>query len=153
MNNNFRQSVLGRQSPAGRQSLTGRQSVLGRTGSGIPRPTSAAGSTLPSTGSTSSNASSGVKLGSSLIHSSSRSSANEVFHFPILKPQAIISCLADLSVSWTEDDLTRPSPQKVLLVYETFLEVAMGRQRDDCSLEDLQNMGSNTQAVSCLLEY
>ncbi|KAF9958697.1 kinetochore-associated Ndc80 complex subunit nuf2 [Modicella reniformis] len=137
MNNSFRQSLLGRPSPVGRQSFAGRQSILGRSGSSIPRPT--ATTTTTGSGSTNSNASGGIKLGSGLLHSSRP--PNEVFHFPILKHQAIISCLADLSVSWTEEDLTRPSPQKVLLVYETFLEVAMGRQRDDCSLEDVQNMG------------
>ncbi|KAI8353821.1 Nuf2 family-domain-containing protein [Mortierella sp. GBAus27b] len=144
MNNNFRQSVLGRPSPVGRPSLAGRQSLLGRPGSSIPRPTTTNATVHNHTGNTTiiSSTSSGARLGSSILHSS-RPSVNENVPFPIplLKPQAIISCLADLSVSWTEEDVARPTPQKVLLACETFLEVAMGRQRDDCTLEDIQNTG------------
>ena len=122
--NNFRQSLMGRPSLAGRQSFAGRQSLMGRPGSSIPRPTS----------STNSN----PKLSASDLHLPR--SAKEVYHFPLLKLEAIVSCLKDVEVSSTEDELARPTPQKMLLVYETFLDIVTGKLRDDCTIDDIQSM-------------
>ncbi|KAF9175450.1 kinetochore-associated Ndc80 complex subunit nuf2 [Mortierella sp. AD011] len=104
-----------------------RQSLAGRPGSNIPRPTSSlAGSNAKSlTGS---------------HHQSSSRTATETYHFPLLKPQAIVSCLTDIQISWTEEELARPTPQKMLLVYETFLDMATESARDDCSLDEIQDM-------------
>ncbi|KAF8934003.1 kinetochore-associated Ndc80 complex subunit nuf2 [Dissophora ornata] len=97
---------------------------MGRSGSSIPRPT----------GSTNSNS----KLNASDLHLPR--SAKEVYHFPLLKLEAIVSCLKDVEVSSTEDELARPTPQKMLLVYETFLDIVTGKLRDDCILDDIQSM-------------
>ncbi|KAF9113667.1 kinetochore-associated Ndc80 complex subunit nuf2 [Mortierella sp. AM989] len=99
-----------------------RQSL--RPGSNIPRPSSSLSN---------SNAKSNPH------HPSSRA-ASETYHFPLLKPQAIVSCLTDIQISWTEDELARPTPQKMLLVYETFLDMATESARDDCSLDEIQDM-------------
>ncbi|KAF9190593.1 hypothetical protein BGZ49_003672, partial [Haplosporangium sp. Z 27] len=105
-----------------------RQSLAGRPGSNIPRPSNTLVGSNPKPISTS-------------HHSSSRSAAAaETYHFPLLKPQAIVSCLTDIQISWTEDELARPTPQKMLLVYETFLDMATEAARDDCSLDEIQDM-------------
>ncbi|KAF9434052.1 kinetochore-associated Ndc80 complex subunit nuf2 [Entomortierella beljakovae] len=101
-----------------------RQSLAGRPGSNIPRPSSANSNTKPSNSSSNPNS----------------RNTNETYHFPLLKPQAIVSCLADIQISWTEEELTRPTPQKMMIVYETFLDMATESARDDCVLEEIQDM-------------
>ncbi|KAG0295281.1 kinetochore-associated Ndc80 complex subunit nuf2 [Dissophora globulifera] len=134
---NFRQSLMG-----GRPSLAGRQSLLGRPSSGIPRLTSTpAGGNSGNPNSNISGPSSShlaPKLNAGPRHLSRTTS--EVYHFPLLKVQAIVSCLADVQISWTEDELARPTPQKMLLVYETFLDILTGKLRDDCTMNDIQSM-------------
>lgn len=73
-----------------------------------------------------------------MLHSTRN--VQETYHFPILKPQAIVSCMSDVQVPCTEDDLARPTPQKVLVVYEAFMDVATGCVKDDCYLDDIQEM-------------
>ncbi|KAF9328541.1 Nuf2 family-domain-containing protein [Linnemannia elongata] len=113
-----------------------RKSISGRPGSNIPRPSSAISS--------SSNLNPGGGGGGSggggggMLHSTRN--VQETYHFPPLKPQAIVSCMADVQVPCTEDDLARPTPQKVMVVYEAFMDVATGCVRDDCYLDDIQEM-------------
>ncbi|KAG0360846.1 Nuf2 family-domain-containing protein [Gamsiella multidivaricata] len=157
---NFRQSILGRQSladrqsPADRQSLAGRQSLLGRPGSSIPRLTTATvvNTTPPAnnhhhnsnsnlSNNSNSKLNSSVRLNSSVkLHPVSSRATSEVYHFPLLKPQAIVSCLADVQVSCTEEELARPTQQKMMQIYETFLDIVTGRKRDDMTLDNLQSM-------------
>lgn len=77
----------------------------------------------------------------------------ETYHFPILKPQAIVSCMSDVQVPCTEDDLARPTPQKVLVVYEAFMDVATGCVKDDCYLDDIQEMKIVQHPVGFFLSY
>ncbi|KAF9935816.1 kinetochore-associated Ndc80 complex subunit nuf2 [Mortierella alpina] len=100
-----------------------RKSMSGRPGSSIPRPNSGLGhNNSPSHG------------------LSTTRSANEQYLFPILKPQAIVSCMSDLNVPCAEEDLARPTPQKMMVVYEAFMDVAKGPINDDLYLEDIQDM-------------
>ncbi|KAF9928180.1 kinetochore-associated Ndc80 complex subunit nuf2 [Linnemannia zychae] len=48
--------------------------------------------------------------------------------------------MSDVQVPCTEDDLARPTPQKMLIVYEAFMDVALGFAKDDCYLDDIQEM-------------
>jgi hypothetical protein len=118
---------------------TFRKSISGRPGSNIPRPTGA------SVISTSSNVSVGGS-GGGILHSNRN--VQEIYHFPILKPQAIVSCMSDVQVPCTEEDLARPTPQKMLVVYEAFMDVAMGYAKDDCFLDDIQGMNIVSHPVS-----
>ncbi|KAF9574850.1 kinetochore-associated Ndc80 complex subunit nuf2, partial [Lunasporangiospora selenospora] len=70
--------------------------------------------------------------------------AHETYHFPILKPQAIVSCMTDVQVPCAEEDLARPQPQKMLIVYEAFMDVATGSPKDDCYLDDIHEMNVAT---------
>ncbi|KAF9900838.1 hypothetical protein BX616_002482, partial [Lobosporangium transversale] len=105
-----------------------RQSVAGRSGSSIPRPASSLGVSVQK------------PMNSSHQRVTGNTAANEAYHFPLLRPQAIVSILADIQISWTEEELARPTPQKMLLVYEAFLDITTESSRDDCSLEDIQDM-------------
>lgn len=73
-----------------------------------------------------------------MLHSNRN--VQETYHFPILEPQAIVSCMSDVQVACTEDDLARPTPQKMLVVYEAFMDVATGSPKDDIYLDDIQEM-------------
>ncbi|KAI1315017.1 kinetochore-associated Ndc80 complex subunit nuf2 [Mortierella claussenii] len=124
--------------------------MAGRPGSNIPRP--ATNTTLNSSINASSSSASNTGGASKSLtatnahHRPNNAAAHEAYHFPLLKPQAIVSCLTDIQVSWTEDELARPTPQKMLLVYEIFLDMATEASRDDCSLDEIQDMGIASSA-------
>ncbi|KAJ3357135.1 kinetochore-associated Ndc80 complex subunit nuf2 [Entophlyctis luteolus] len=48
------------------------------------------------------------------------------YSFPILKPSDIVPCMADLHISVSAEDLERPTPAKMLSVFETCAEIFMG---------------------------
>ncbi|KAF9089775.1 kinetochore-associated Ndc80 complex subunit nuf2 [Mortierella sp. AD031] len=115
-----------------------RKSISGRPGSNIPRPT---GSSSNNTNNNSNPGSGGGGGGGGGgIHLHSTRSAHEVYLYPLLKPQAIVSCMADVQVPCSEEDLARPTPQKMMVVYEAFMDVATGSPKDDVFLDDIQEM-------------
>ncbi|KAJ1557965.1 kinetochore-associated Ndc80 complex subunit nuf2, partial [Cladochytrium tenue] len=52
------------------------------------------------------------------------------FSFPILKPSEIVTCMADLQLPLTLEDLERPAPARMVAVYECFTDSLMGLGRD-----------------------
>lgn len=84
-----------------------------------------------------------------MLHSNRN--VQETYLFPNLKPQAIVSCMSDVQVACTEDDLARPTAQKMLVVYEAFMDVATGSPKDDVYLDDIQEMKIVSHPV-CPLE-
>ncbi|KAG0272095.1 kinetochore-associated Ndc80 complex subunit nuf2 [Linnemannia exigua] len=115
-----------------------RKSISGRPGSNIPRPTGAGVFSTNSSINTGGGSSGGGGGGGGGVSHFNRN--HDTYLFPILKPQAIVSCMSDVQVPCTEDDLARPTPQKMLVVYEAFMDVAMGYAKDDCYLDDIQEM-------------
>ncbi|KAF9315102.1 kinetochore-associated Ndc80 complex subunit nuf2 [Podila horticola] len=106
-----------------------RMSVSGasrtNTGSSIPRPSS-------STAQSSSNTNS--------ANTNRNNNNNGQLQFPLIKYDSMILCLADVRVPCTIEELQRPSPQKILQVYEAVLEVTTGSATENCVLEDFQEM-------------
>lgn len=60
----------------------------------------------------------------------------------------MILCLADVRVPCTIEELQRPSPQKILQVYEAVLEVTTGSATENCVLEDFQEMNDELNITS-----
>jgi len=52
------------------------------------------------------------------------------YSYPTLKPAEITQCLQDLQIPFNEEDLSKPSPHRMLNVYEAFTEIFMGVTRD-----------------------
>ncbi|ORY30450.1 Nuf2-domain-containing protein [Rhizoclosmatium globosum] len=52
------------------------------------------------------------------------------YSFPILKPSEIVACMADLQIPLSLEDLEKPSPQRMIAVFEAFTDVFMGVSRD-----------------------
>ncbi|KAG5519301.1 hypothetical protein PMAC_001926 [Pneumocystis sp. 'macacae'] len=46
--------------------------------------------------------------------------------FPTLKPPEILQCMTELGIPFSEEDLTKPSTQRMKLVYEAFSDILMG---------------------------
>ncbi|KAI9596292.1 Nuf2 family-domain-containing protein [Syncephalis fuscata] len=51
--------------------------------------------------------------------------------FPTLKTQEILTCLHELQIPFSEDDLQRPSHMRMMSVYESICYVFMGVSRED----------------------
>ncbi|GAO46849.1 Nuf2-domain-containing protein [Saitoella complicata NRRL Y-17804] len=62
--------------------------------------------------------------------------------FPDLSAAEILTCMSELSIPFTEDDLNKPSPQRMQMVYETFADILMGVTREnlDSSLQSSSDM-------------
>jgi kinetochore protein Nuf2 len=52
------------------------------------------------------------------------------FVFPALKNSDIILCLQELSIPFSEEDLSKPTPQRMQMVYEAFADILMGYTRE-----------------------
>ena len=113
--NNFRMSVSG--------------ASRSNAGSNIPRPST---STAQSSSNNNNN--------NSNRNNNNNNNNNGQLQIPPIKYEAMIVCLADVRVPCTLEELQRPSPQKILQVYEAILEVATGSTTDNCVLEDFQEM-------------
>ena len=48
------------------------------------------------------------------------------FPFPILKMNDILQCMDDLNIPLNEQDITKPNPQQLQKIYESFLEIFKG---------------------------
>lgn len=55
---------------------------------------------------------------------------NGGYIFPTLKPTEIVQCLNDLGIPFTEEDLAKPSPARMQVVYEAFMDILMGVTRE-----------------------
>ncbi|KAI9225399.1 MAG: Nuf2 family-domain-containing protein [Piptocephalis tieghemiana] len=60
--------------------------------------------------------------------------------FPLLSTQEIIAALRDISISLTEEDMARPSAQRMMAVYEVILDQVMGMPRQACANIPLEDM-------------
>lgn len=56
--------------------------------------------------------------------------ATSQFVFPILKNADIVLCLQELGISFADEDLQKPTPQRMQMVYEAFADILMGYTRD-----------------------
>ena len=52
------------------------------------------------------------------------------FVFPSLKNSDIILCMKELSIPFSEEDLQKPTPQRMQIVYEAFADILMGYTRE-----------------------
>ncbi|KAI9144568.1 Nuf2 family-domain-containing protein [Paraphysoderma sedebokerense] len=64
----------------------------------------------------------------------------KAYSFPQLKPAEIIQCMNDLSIPVTEEDLNKPTPARIQVIYETFLEAFMGITREHLEQPNFQVM-------------
>ncbi|KAI8914738.1 Nuf2 family-domain-containing protein [Powellomyces hirtus] len=67
------------------------------------------------------------------------------FSFPVLKPSELLRCMADLGMPFTEEDVAKPTTQRILAVYEHFTDMLMGVNRDHYSQPNF--------SVTQVLEY
>jgi kinetochore protein Nuf2 len=56
--------------------------------------------------------------------------ATSQFVFPNLKNSDIVLCMQELGVPFSEDDIQKPTPQRMQMVYEAFADIIMGYTRD-----------------------
>jgi kinetochore protein Nuf2 len=49
---------------------------------------------------------------------------------PSLKNSDIVLCMQELSIPFSEEDLQRPTPQRMQMVYEAFADILMGYTRE-----------------------
>ena len=66
--------------------------------------------------------------------------ASSKFVFPNLKNSDIVLCMNELGVSFSEEDLQKPTPQRMQMVYEAFSDILMGYTRE--------NFDSNVRACA-----
>lgn len=52
------------------------------------------------------------------------------FGFPNLKNSDIVLCMQVLGLPFSEEDLQKPTPQRMQMVYEAFADILMGYTRD-----------------------
>jgi len=55
--------------------------------------------------------------------------------------------MADLKLNFTGDDLEKPTPQKIMEVCDTFMDVAQGYIKDVVYLEDIQDITTSQNPV------
>ena len=55
---------------------------------------------------------------------------NSQFVFPNLKNSDIVLCMQELGVPFSEEDLQKPTPQRMQMVYEAFADILMGYTRE-----------------------
>src|SRR5277367_2942256 len=55
---------------------------------------------------------------------------NSQFVFPNLKNSDIVLCMQELCVPFSEEDLQKPTPQRMQMVYEAFADILMGYTRE-----------------------
>ncbi|RUS27143.1 hypothetical protein BC938DRAFT_483658 [Jimgerdemannia flammicorona] len=79
-----------------------------------------------------------------------------VYSFPIMKPQDILECLNDMQIPFTEEDLSKPTSNKMQLVYEAFMDIVMGVTSEQYEqpvqrvLEELEYPDLHADAVSLM---
>ena len=52
------------------------------------------------------------------------------FVYPSLKNSDIVLCMQELSIPFSEEDLQKPTPQRMQMVYEAFADILMGYTRE-----------------------
>ena len=50
--------------------------------------------------------------------------------FPALKNADIVMCMNELGVPFCDEDLQKPTPQRMQMVYEAFADILMGYTRE-----------------------
>jgi hypothetical protein len=50
--------------------------------------------------------------------------------FPPLRDSDIVLCMQELNIPFADEDLKRPTPQRVQMAYEAFLDILMGYTRE-----------------------
>ena len=84
---------------------------------------------------------------------------NPKYSFPILRNAEILQCLQDLQISFAEEDLTKPTPQRIMQLYETFTDFLMGVTREQFSqpsfnvLQTLEYPDLHMEGISALGFY
>ncbi|KAJ3095966.1 kinetochore-associated Ndc80 complex subunit nuf2 [Phlyctochytrium planicorne] len=52
------------------------------------------------------------------------------YSFPNLKPSEILTCMSDLQIPFSIEDLEKPSTQRILTIFESFTSILMGVSRE-----------------------
>ena len=58
---------------------------------------------------------------------------HQSYSFPILNKGEILECMAELKISMTEQELTKPNSEHIRVVYEKLTEMLVGVSREDSS--------------------
>lgn len=53
------------------------------------------------------------------------------FSFPILSTEQVLSCMEEYGIPLTEPDIKKPQPEKMVAIYDRFVEDIMGVFRED----------------------
>eukprot|EP01135_Chromosphaera_perkinsii_P007944 Nk52_evm16s1073 gene=Nk52_evmTU16s1073 len=53
------------------------------------------------------------------------------YQFPILAKDDLLQCMADMGVSMSEQDLQKPNPEHIRMIYENFVEILMGFSKEE----------------------
>ncbi|KAJ3243486.1 kinetochore-associated Ndc80 complex subunit nuf2 [Chytriomyces hyalinus] len=56
------------------------------------------------------------------------------YSFPMLKPSEIVTCMSDLHIHVSLEDLERPTPSRMAAVFDAFTSTFMGVSRDSCAV-------------------
>ncbi|KAJ3092285.1 kinetochore-associated Ndc80 complex subunit nuf2 [Quaeritorhiza haematococci] len=81
------------------------------------------------------------------------------YSFPTLKPPEIVNCMADLSIPFSEEDLVRPQPHRILGAYENLADILMGVTREQYSqpsfavMEILEYPDLHQESISLMAFY
>ena len=57
---------------------------------------------------------------------------HQSYSFPILNKGEILECMAELKISMTEQELTKPNSEHIRVVYEKLTEMLVGVSREVC---------------------
>lgn len=52
------------------------------------------------------------------------------YFFPLLKSADILSCLSDLQIPCSHEDLVKPQPHRIMQILDNFLEILVGVNRE-----------------------
>ncbi|RKO89731.1 kinetochore protein Nuf2, partial [Blyttiomyces helicus] len=90
----------------------------------------------------------------SYTRSTSQPKNGGCYSFPSLKVSEILQCMSDLQIPFTEADLMQPTMQRVVPIYEAFLEIFVGVGRESqpsfAALEILEFPDLHQEAISIL---
>ena len=75
------------------------------------------------------------------------------YSFPELRNAEIIQCLEDLKMPITESDLSKPSPNIALRIFETFTEIFFGELISPIDMENLPKVELLSDSIKQILVF
>jgi hypothetical protein len=84
---------------------------------------------------------------------------SQALTFPVLKPSEIVTCMAELQIPITIEDLEKPSPQRMISVFECCTDILMGISREQFSqptfsvMEILEHPDLHQESITLMSFY